>query len=45
MQHACSPATTLAFRTYFFNANTGLVSDIPMEAKPAVDAWGKITLE
>ena len=32
-------------RTYFFNANTGLVSDIPMEAKPAVDAWGKITLE
>ena len=32
-------------RTYFFNRNTGLVSDIPMEAKLATDAWGEIVLK
>lgn len=32
-------------RTYFFSKNTGLVSDIPMEAKLMCESWGDIVLE
>ena len=32
-------------RTYFFSKNTGLVSDIPMEAKLMCESWGDIILE
>ena len=32
-------------RTYLFSGNTGLVSDIPMEAKLMSESWGDIVLE
>ena len=32
-------------RTYLFSRNTGLVSDIPMEAKLMCESWGNIAIE